>query len=102
MKQCDCDDRVGIEINSYQLFQELKEFFDEQVHKEIFLDIPVKLPYFCGYNLKPEEVRDEYKWYANKWYKCKHCGTLWEFTYPNFPAKGFVRKFSDGNYQTRE
>lgn len=102
MKQCDCADRVGIEINSYQLFQELKEFFEEQVHKEIFSDIPVKLPYFCGYNLKPEEVRDEYKWYANKWYKCKHCGTLWEFTYPNFPAKGFVRKFSDGNYQTRE
>ena len=102
MKQCDCDERMGIEINSYCLFQELKKFFEEQVKKEIFLDIPVKLPYFCGYNLKPEEVRDEYKWYANKWYKCKHCGTLWEFTYPDFPAKGFVRKFSDGKYQTRE
>lgn len=102
MKQCDCDERIGIEINSYQLFQELKKFFEEQVRNGIFLDIPVKLPYFCGYGLKLEEVRDEYKWYADKWYKCKYCGTLWEFKYPDFPAKGFVRKFSDGEYYIKD
>lgn len=30
------------------------------------------------------------EWYANKWYRCNKCGTLWEFNYPDFPAKGFV------------
>lgn len=102
IKQCDCNERIGIEINSYQLFEELKRFFEKQVEDGIFCDVPVELPYFCGYNLKPEEVRDEIKWYADKWYKCKKCGTLWEFKYPDFPAKGFVRKFSDGEYKIRE
>lgn len=102
MIQCDCDKRIGIDINSYLLFEELEAYFEEQVKKKIFKEIPVTQPYFCGYNLKSEEVKDEFKWYADKWYKCKNCGTLWEFKYPDFPAKGFVRKFSDGNYQTKE
>lgn len=102
MKQCDCDERIGIEINSFQLYEELKNFFEKQVKDEVFCDVPVKLPYFYGYNLKPEEVKDEFKCYADKWYKCKNCGTLWEFKYPDFPAKGFVRKFADGRYQIRE
>ena len=49
-----------------------------------------------------QEVKDEYKWYADKWYKCKCCGTLWEFRYPDFPAKGFVRKFEDGVYYLKD
>lgn len=102
MKQCDCDKRIGIEINSYQLFEQLKEFFESQVQKGIFMDIPVEKSYFCGYNLKPEQVRNEFKWYADKWYKCKNCETLWEFKYPDFPAKGFVRKFVDGKYEIKE
>ena len=95
----------GEEVSLYQYFisgSELKRFFEKQVEDGIFCDVPVELPYFCGYNLKPEEVRDEFKWYADKWYKCKKCGTLWEFKYPDFPAKGFVRKFSDGEYKIRE
>ena len=64
--------------------------------------VPVTQPYFCGYNLNPKEVKDEYKWYADKWYKCKCCGTLWEFSYPDFPAKGFVRKFEDGVYYPKD
>lgn len=102
MKYCDCDERIGIEINSFQLYDELVDFFNKQVEESVFSDIPVKLPYFQGYNLKPEDVKDEYKWYADKWYKCNKCGTLWEFKYPDFPAKGFVRKFVDGNYQVKE
>ena len=31
-------------------------------------------------------------------YKCNVCGCLWEFEYPDFPAKGFVRKFENGKY----
>ena len=30
------------------------------------------------------------------------CGCLWEFKYPDFPAKGFVRKFADGIYHQKE
>ena len=101
MNQCDCDERIGIEINSFELYEELRKFFEYQVQEGVFCDIPVESPYFCGYGLKPEEVKDEFKWYADKWYKCKCCGTLWEFQYPDFPAKGFVRKFSDGNIELK-
>ncbi len=38
------------------------------------------------------------KWYATKWYKCNSCGCLWEFNYPDFPAKGFVKKYENGKY----
>ncbi|SHN02736.1 hypothetical protein SAMN02746066_04474 [Anaerosporobacter mobilis DSM 15930] len=102
MKRCDCDERIGIEIKSWNLFQELKMFFEEQVNKGIFLEVLVEAPYFQGYNLEPEEVKEEYKWYADKWYKCNECGTLWEIKYPDFPAKGFVRKFEAGKYQVKE
>ena len=102
MNQCDCDERIGIEINSFELYEELRKFFEYQVQEGVFCDIPVESPYFCGYGLKPEEVKDEFKWYADKWYKCKCCGTLWEFQYPDFPAKGFVRKFPDGKYRIKE
>lgn len=102
MKQCDCYERVGIDINSFRLFQELKIFFEKQVEEDIFCEVPVELPYFCGYGLKIEETNDNYKRYANKWYRCKACGTLWEFNYPDFPVKGFVRKFPDGKYMLRE
>ena len=102
MNQCDCDERIGVEINSFQLYEELRKFFEHQVQEGVFCDIPVELPYFCGYGLKPEEAKDEFKRYADKWYKCKCCGTLWEFRYPDFPAKGFVRKFPDGKYRIKD
>lgn len=100
--KCDCNERIGIKINSYQLFENLKNFFDRQVEQGLFLDVPVAEPYFCGYHLNPENIKDEYKWYASKWYKCKDCGALWEFQYPDFPAKGFVRKFKNGVYRPKE
>lgn len=98
MTKCDCKERVGITINSYKFFEELKDFFETQVDNEVFLDIPVTIPYYIGHSA----INGEIKWYANKWYKCNICGTLWEFKYPNFPANGFVRKFKDGVYHTRE
>lgn len=101
MRSCDCNERVGIEINSYQLFMELKKFFEEQVENEVFIDVPVEKPYFQGYNLSQDMIKDEYKWYADRWYKCRECGTLWEFKYPDFPAKGFVRKFENGQHQLK-
>lgn len=98
MMNCDCNERVGIEINSVKLFKELKAFFREQVNKGIFLEVPVETPHYIGYDIYGKAI----KWYANKWYRCKDCGTLWEFQYPDFPAKGFVRKFGDGVYRAKE
>ena len=46
--KCDCAERIGIEINSYKFFIELKEFFEGQVQKGIFEDVPVEEPYFIG------------------------------------------------------
>lgn len=91
--RCDCAERFGVTINSYKQFEELKAFFEGQAEKGIFRDIPVQQPYYIG-----KGASHEIKWYANKWYKCCHCGTLWEFKYPNFPAAGAVRKFVDGQY----
>lgn len=101
MKKCDCDERMGIEINSFVLFKDLKDFFEKQLKEGVFYEVPVELPYFQGYNLPVEEIKDDFKWYADKWYRCSVCGTLWEFLYPEFPAKGFIRKFADGKYYTK-
>lgn len=46
MMNCDCNERVGIEINSVKLFKELKAFFREQVNKGIFLEVPVETPHY--------------------------------------------------------
>lgn len=98
MIKCDCDERVGIEINSYDLFVQLKKFFEEQVRKEVFLEISVDKPYYIGYSATGKQM----EWYADKWYKCNICGTIWEFQYPDFPAQGSVRKFENGIYCPKE
>lgn len=90
---CDCHERVGIVINSLKNFQELKGFFSRQVSLGIFEDVPVKKPFYQWKTVKH---------YADKWYQCKVCGCLWEFIYPDFPAKGRVRKFPDGRYRDEE
>ena len=91
---CECSERVEININSYGLFMEIKEFFENSVKAGIYADIPVKKPYYIGKGSFGYKL----KWYADKWYKCNICGCLWEFDYPDFPAQGFVRKFKDGKY----
>ena len=91
--RCDCAERFGVTINSYKQFEELKAVFEGQAAKGIFREIPVQEPYYIG-----KGASREIKWYADKWYKCSLCGTLWEFKYPEFPARGSVRKFADGHY----
>ena len=98
MKQCDCDERIGIDINSWKQFEELKDFFEGQVKKGIFVEIPVEKPYYIGYCDHGEAM----KWYADKWYQCLACGVLWEFIYPDFPAQGEVRKLSMDDYAERK
>ena len=93
---CECDERYAATIDSFKLFIEVKDFFEDQAEKGIYEDIPVETPYFTG-----QSVLQTINWSADKWYRCKACGCLWEFTYPDFPALGFVRKFPDGKYTER-
>ena len=97
IKKCDCADRMEISINSIALFEELKSYFEEEVKKKTFVEQVPAEPYFIWKD-KGEETKE----YASKWYKCRKCGCLWEFNYPDFPAKGFVRKFPDGAYAVKE
>lgn len=98
MSICDCNERVGLEINTQKKFEDLKSFFTQQVNKGIFKAVQIESPYYIGVNLNNQKIQ----WYADKWYKCKNCGCLWEVKYPDFPAKGFVRKFADGIYHQKE
>lgn len=91
--KCECADRYEADIDTWALFEEIKRYFEEQVSLGIYEDNPVEGPYYIGHS-KTQELR----WYANKWYRCKSCGCLWEFRHPDFPANGFVRKFPDGVY----
>lgn len=93
IKQCDCNSRVGTKIDSWKKFEEIDSYFKEKEKEKIFVEIPVAKPYYIG-----KGKREIIEWYADKWYKCNYCGTLWEFVYPDFPANGMVRKFSDGKY----
>lgn len=92
--KCECAERYEANIDTWSLFEDIRRFFEEQASLEIYEDIPVKEPYYVGHS----DAHD-FKWYADKWYSCKNCGCLWEFTYPDFPAHGFVRKFADGGYK---
>jgi len=56
MTKCDCNERIGIKINSWKQFEELKDFFEEQVEKGLFIEIPVEKPYHTGYSTKGNVV----------------------------------------------
>jgi len=94
--KCDCYERNALEINSMKEFENLRDYFKVQVLKGVFSEVEVTEPYYIGYS---ELQKKEIKWYATKWYKCNLCNCLWEFQYPDFPAKGFVRKFVNGSYK---
>lgn len=95
---CECTERIGIEIDSFRLFEEIKGFFQEEVNKGVFEDLSdySRIWYKHG-GTETKILRD-----TIKHYKCRMCGCLWEFRYPEFPASGRVRKFSDGIYHEKE
>ena len=90
IKKCNCDNLYETEINSLELFQELKEYFEQTVKQGTFNDIVVKKPYHVY-----ESPENTIKWYAKKWYQCPLCHCIWEFKYPDFPAKGAIRKLDE-------
>ena len=79
MMKCDCNERTGTKINSWKQFEKLRDFFEEQVKKGLFIEIPVERPYYTGCSVNGKVM----KWYADKWYKCLECNTIWEFIYPS-------------------
>ena len=91
--KCECCNRYETDINSIDMFNETKLYFDEQVKKSHFIEEEVLIPYYVW-----EDDKEYIEPYATKWYRCKICGCLWEFKYPDFPSKGFVKKYVDGNY----
>lgn len=42
MIKCECSERIGSVINSYQLYEEIKMFFEEQVKEGRFSEVPVE------------------------------------------------------------
>ena len=91
--KCECSNRYEMDINSISDFNEINMFFDEQVKKGIYLEEQAIRPYYVW-----TDGKDYKEYYATKWYKCMACGCLWEFKFPDFPAKGFVKKYVDGIY----
>ncbi len=91
--KCECSNRYGTDINSVKDFDEIKLFFDKQVINGVYLEEKVLTPYYVW-----KEKNEHIEYYATKWYRCKLCGCLWEFNYPDFPSKGFVNKYEDGIY----
>lgn len=94
--ECECAERYEAKIDTWKLYQEIKDFFVSQTELGVYEDIPVTKPYFIGHS-----STGSLSWFADRWYRCRKCGCLWELTYPDFPAYGFVRKFSDGVYKER-
>lgn len=89
--KCDCDDRIGIEINSISSFKKYKEFFESQVDKGIYEDI-------SDYNriwYKDGGTEKEIYRTTHKYYKCIVCHCIWEFIYPEIPASGRIKKDSN-------
>lgn len=88
---CDCDERVGTEINSIKMLDDINDWLAENLEEGIFKTVKVSKAYYIG-----KSMAQTLKWYADKWCKCRSCGTFWEIIYPDFPANGRVRKFTKG------
>ena len=67
---------------------DVKNFFEEKEKEGVFREVPVQKPYYIGFGTNGKAI----EWYADKWYKCYICNVTWEFIYPDFPARGEVRK----------
>ena len=87
---CCCETHFETEINSAKAFQEIQQFFEQENLQES----PPSAPYFSW-----TDGKRKVEWFATQWFRCSVCGCLWEFQHPDFPAKGFVRKFPSGVYR---
>lgn len=88
MSECKCKILDECKISTFQQFKELKSIIEELLVSDYLKEVEVKKPYYVGIDGQGNEV----KWFANKWYKCNKCGTIWEILFPDFPMTGNVRK----------
>ena len=94
--KCECKTLHEWNISTSKELDETKSYFRTRTQSGLYTEVSVTEPYYSWRTEK--EYR---KWFADKWYVCNSCGCLWEVVYPEFPAKGFVRKFSDEIYHER-
>lgn len=94
--KCRCCEHTDESIDTVKKFRKIEQYFDQQVDMHIFKELCPSIPYYTW-----KSGHSEKRWYATKWYHCTCCGCLWEVKYPDFPSKGFVRKFPDGEYRER-
>lgn len=92
---CDCAERVGIEIDSFKQFELFKSFFQTQVANGIFQDVSDYSKIWHEHGGSQKELYST----TTKQYKCMACDCSWELQYPEFPASGVVRKFPGGIYR---
>ena len=96
IENCNCAAMDDEELDTWKKFEKSKEYFETQVKQGIFKEKRVTKPY---YKWKSDTLKGRLghmEYYATKWYKCRVCGCLWEFEYPDFPSCGFVRRIEDG------
>lgn len=86
---CECCATNECEVDSLFTQNKFENFFFKNIRTGTFIEEKPGIPYYTF---------DQSKWYADKWYRCTVCGCLWEYVKPDFPASGFVRKFTDGSY----
>lgn len=94
MNTCDCFERIGVIINSKRSNEEMEDFFVQQVDNGVFEQLSVGDRGEFYYKKVNNVGTIQNCWHpADKWYKCKRCGCVWEHQYPDFPSLGYVRKY---------
>jgi hypothetical protein len=89
---CDCKEHYATDIDSWDLFIEVKSFLEGELNKNVFFFFSKIKPLDFG----KDEAGEQIWHYTQRLFKCKICGCLWSLSYPDFPAHGFVGKYSDG------
>lgn len=75
MEKCCCNLISNQVIRSSNQFTQMKSFFEKNNYKSMM----VRKPYYL------------FGCFADKWYKCRQCGRVWEFVYPEFPEQGHIK-----------
>ena len=87
-KECSCLELGEQKINSYDLFEKIKNFFKTNDDYE-------EIPVTETLKIKDNKGNIITQWYPTKWFKCKTCENIWAFDYPDFPAQGSLYKLGD-------
>ena len=86
-RKCDCALWKNYKINSMRELEEIQFLLKMQIEKGIFCIVPVTRPY--AIENSSLGIREKY---ADKWFQCNRCGTVWEIKYPMSLDPGFIGK----------